>query len=91
MREEITDLLALKLWWAFTWRALSMAIISGIAVGIVIGLIAGVAGSSPEEMQGPSMIAGGFMGIFVSVKVFKYLMTRGFGQYKLVVVSNDAG
>lgn len=91
MREEPTDLIALKLWWAMTWRTLPLAMGAGMIVGAVIGAIIGMTGGAPEEVRGPAMLAGAAVGIFVTVKVLKWLMTRGFGKYKLVVISNDAG
>ncbi len=91
MREEPTDLIALKLWWAMTWRTLPLALGAGMIVGMVIGAIVGVTGGRPEEVQGPAAFAGAVVGVFVTVKVLKWLMVKGFGQYKLVVISNDAG
>ena len=90
MVHEPTDLLSLKVWWAFTWRAVLFAMLAGALAGLVIGIIGTSLGESPENLQGPSTFAGAVLGLFISVRVFRRLMTNGFGRYKLVVVDNDA-
>lgn len=85
MQEVPSDLIALKLWWAMTWRIVPFAILAGMAAGFVIGIIATVTQTPPEAMQGAATLAGAAIGIFLTVKIIKRLMTKGFGDYRLVV------
>lgn len=90
MVHEPTDLLCLKVWWALTWRAVLFAILASMLVGLVIGILGSMMGESQENLQGPAAVSGGLVGLFVSVRVIRYLLTKGFGRYRLVVVDNDA-
>ncbi|MGH1455380.1 MAG: hypothetical protein ACRBDI_01235 [Alphaproteobacteria bacterium] len=81
-----SDKLALQIWWAMMWRAVPLALLAGAGAGFVIGIIAVVAKTPPESIQTPSMLLGGLLGVFVTVKVIKRLMTHGFGNYRLMVV-----
>ena len=81
-----TEKLALKIWWAMLWRTIPLAILVSLLAGIVIGTISGVMGVDSNEVQIPASIAGGLLGLYVSVKVIKHLMTKGFSGYRLVVV-----
>ncbi len=84
--EVPTEKLALKIWWAMLWRTIPLAVLASFLAGIVIGTISSVMGVDPNEVKIPASIAGGLLGLYVSVKVIKHLMTKGFGDYKLVVV-----
>ncbi len=81
-----SDKVALKIWWALSWRTLIMAFLVSFLASIIINAIAHMAGASPADVQVPAAIAGGLLGLYVSVKVIKYLMTKGFGDYRLVLV-----
>tara|TARA_R110001592_G_scaffold16881_7_gene71512 strand:- start:40084 stop:40350 length:267 start_codon:yes stop_codon:yes gene_type:complete len=86
MHEIPTDKLALQVWWALTWRTIPLAILGGIAVGVVIGVIVAVMQADKDAVQMPATLGGGLVGLFITVKVIKYLMTKGFGEYRLTVV-----
>jgi len=86
MQEVPSDKLALQVWWALTWRSLPLAIIAAMVVGAFIGALAGVFGGSEEDIQMPAGIAGALIGLFVTVKVIKHMMTKGFGKFRLMVV-----
>lgn len=86
MNQIPTDKLALQVWWALTWRSMPLALVAAMLAGAVIGLLTGVLGGGPEDVQVPAGICGFLIGLFVTIKVVKYLMTKGFGQYRLVVV-----
>jgi len=87
MSPEIpTDKLALQIWWAMLWRTIPLVILVIALAGIIIGIISSLAGANPNDVQIPSGIAGGVLGLYISVKIIKHLMTKGFGDYRLVVV-----
>lgn len=88
MSPEIpTDKIALQVWWALMWRTFPLALIAGTLAGMVIGSIAALLGATPADVQTPSALAGAILGIFVSVRVIRHLMSKGFGQYRLTVVT----
>lgn len=81
-----TDKIALQIWWAMAWRSIPLVIICSILASLAISLVITIVGIDPKAMQGPSMLIGAIVGLYVSIKVIKYLMTKGFGEYRLVVV-----
>ncbi len=86
MHEVPTDKLALQVWWAMVWRAMPLALLAGIAVGFLAGIAGSFMNISVESVQGPLTFLGFVLGLFITVKVIKHLMTKGFGVYRLAVV-----
>ena len=88
MREEIPSMfLALKVWWAFTWRVTLVGILIGVLLSFISEFIRTVT-------LGPNLITAFvfFLLAFIFVIgsqtwVFNRLMTKGFGKYRLVVVN----
>jgi hypothetical protein len=78
--------MALKVWWAFIWRLALFGSLGGLVVGLVMALLARFAGLTPAgaNMIGyPITIA---LYVYIGMRVAKYLMTKGFGPYRLAVV-----
>lgn len=87
MSPEVPDeKLALQVWWSISWRAIPISFIAGSLIGTIVGAIMGFMGASVQSVQTPAMIMGALVGIYVNVQVIKYLMTKGFGDYRLAVV-----
>ena len=76
--------LAIKVWWAQFWRMVPLAFLGGAVVGLVVGLVSELLGI--EVSSHVSGVLGGVVGIVVGLKVILYLMTKGFGEYRLAVV-----
>ncbi len=85
MNEVPSDLLALSIWWALTWRTFLLGLLTGILIGFVIGIIGDIFGTHQDALAVPSILAGAVVSVFVSVKVIKRLMTVGFGEYRLAI------
>ena len=84
--ETPTFTLALKVWWAWLWRAAILAIGISFAVGFVLGIIKTVLGL-PEMFLLVNLLAGFAIGFYFSVRVLRNMMVKGFGKkYRLAVV-----
>jgi len=84
--ETPTDFIALKVWWAMTWRTIPLVLLGSIFLGLILGIIASLSGLDLNATQRLSMLFGALLGLYIAVKIIKRLMTNGFGDYKLVVV-----
>jgi len=84
--EEPTKVLGLKIWWAYFWRAMLLIIPGSLLIGVVGGIIAALIRLGPEYGGILGGVSGLIVGLYMSAYVFKRLMTKGFGPYRLVVV-----
>jgi len=84
--EEPTDKLAIQIWWALTWRSVPLSMLAAFLFAFIIGLIAGLTKTDPHSLSVPGAIGGALIGLFITVKIIKRLMTKGFGEYRLVIV-----
>ncbi|MGH1403175.1 MAG: hypothetical protein ACRBDL_02935 [Alphaproteobacteria bacterium] len=81
-----TEKLALKIWWAMTWRLIPLIFVGAFIVGLILGLIGTSMGIESRSIETIAGFSGAFLGLFLSVKVIMHLMTKGFGEYRLAVV-----
>lgn len=87
MTEQVPTLgIAAKAWWALTWRSLLCAVVVGTVWGFVIGIIASIAGWQQGGMTLLAGVGGFFLGAYVSIRIMRRLMIKGFGRYRLSVV-----
>ena len=86
MREDATFGLAAKIWWAFTWRAVLLAVSVNFVIGFVLGFIGRAANINLLYI---SLVCGLCFGIYASIFILKRMMVKGFGPYKLAVVRDD--
>jgi len=78
--------LGLKLWWASFWRIMPLVLIGSFVVGFIIGILGLILGVDNKALNIVAGIAGGVFGIYVSAFIFRRLMVKGFGRYRLAVV-----
>lgn len=95
MREDPTFSLALKVFWALFWRNFVVSFVVFCVIFVSMVLVVVIMGIDMNSFQ-PDVL-GGFVllmlfvcGFIFNIIVFKWLMTNGFGKYKLAVISNDA-
>lgn len=78
--------LGLRLWWASFWRIMPIVIIGSFVIGFIIGVLGYVIGVDTKILNTFAGIMGGVFGIYISAIIFKRLMVKGFGRYRLAVV-----
>ena len=84
--EEPTNKLALKVWWAFAWRTLYYYVLIGIALIVFFSVIVAVSDTNIEDFYGVIEKGCNLFGLVMGIYIIKRLMTKGFGQFRLVVV-----
>jgi len=90
---DVTFGRALRIWWAFTWRAVLFSFVLGAAAGAIIGIVIPIVGpqlglQDPNgTIQGVAQIVGGLLGIAMSIWAVKLsLSKRDFGGFRVVLV-----
>ena len=81
---EPTWELALRTWWAYTWRAIGISLLGAFVFGFITGVIAGVMGL--QDLGLLPGILGFLFSLAASLWVMHFLMTKGFKGYRIVVV-----
>ncbi|KAA8985523.1 hypothetical protein [Halospina sp. K52047b] len=92
MELDVTWQRVVKVWWAYLWRsllAMVAAMILGAIVGFVMGLVLGAAGVGPDTIQLITAPIGGVIGLLISIIPMKLILGKDFGEFRLVLTSNE--
>ena len=92
MELEVTWGRALRVWWAFFWRNLVgivIAVLLSAVIGALLNVVLSAAGVAPETVSRVAMPFGVMLGIAASVVPIKLILGRGFGDFRLVLVSRQ--
>ncbi|MFH1725094.1 MAG: hypothetical protein ABII00_10810 [Elusimicrobiota bacterium] len=88
-RIEPTRLLALKVWWAFIWRAVAFAALVGFLVGVVFGVLSMIVRVDPVALSGVSGLLGITLGIGVSIEVMYRVLRKKFAGFEIALIRSD--
>jgi len=88
-RMEPTRGIALQVWWAFIWRAIVFALVSGFAVGLGVGLLAAAMRLTPEQVSPISGVCGLVIGAAVSIEVMFRLLRKKFSGFEIAIVKTQ--
>lgn len=84
---EPTRGLALKVWWAFLWRAVVGALAAGMLAGVVIGLLTSALGmQDPSAMSGVVSLLGMAIGVGVSAEVMYRVLKKKFKGFAVALI-----
>ena len=84
---EPTRGLALKVWWAFLWRAVLGALAAGMIAGMVIGLLTSALGmQDPSAMSGVVSLLGMAIGVGVSAEVMYRVLKKKFKGFAVALI-----
>lgn len=81
-----TYLIATRVWWAWCWRAILLALGSSFLLGLVFGIIGNVVGLDKNTIASLGGIIGFFLGIFFSIFVMKKILCKSFGSFRITVM-----
>lgn len=79
----------IRVWWAYLWRSILVAIgatVIGMVVGGVIGMGLGIVGISPEMIAMITTPIGLIIGIIVSIFPIKMILNKDFGDFRLALM-----
>ncbi|PJB23140.1 MAG: hypothetical protein CO113_18860 [Elusimicrobia bacterium CG_4_9_14_3_um_filter_62_55] len=88
-RLEPTRQLALKIWWAFIWRAVIIAVLGGFAVGVVFGALSVAIRVDPQALNGVSGLLGLGIGAVVSIEVMFRILKKKFNGFEIALLTTD--
>lgn len=81
---------AIKVWWAFFWRSVLLAVAVSMVLGFIIGLVFGLIGIPQDTIQRVGAFAGFIAGIAASVYCMQMILAKNFGEFQVVLLSRDA-
>jgi hypothetical protein len=93
MELEVTWRRTLTVWWALVWRSVIALVAASILGGIVGGIMSAVLGAMgypPATIQGALFPIGFFTGLAISVVPVKLILTKDFGEFRLVLMAKSA-
>lgn len=85
-RLEPTRALALKVWWAFIWRAVLLTMAGGFLLGVVFGLLGALLGLGVDALSGLAGFLGLVLGAVVSVEVMFRILKKKFAGFELALL-----
>jgi len=88
-RIEPTRGIALKVWWAFIWRAVLFALLAGFVVGLAVGLVAAVLRLTTEQISPIAGFFGIVIGAAVSIEVMYRLLRKKFSGFEIAIVKRE--
>jgi type III secretory pathway component EscS len=85
---EVTFGRASQVWWAFTWRAMLYALLSGAIIGVVVGLICAVLGFDPQRLLPFNLLLGAVVGILASIWVISKILNKKFSSFRIALIQD---
>ena len=86
-RIEPTRKLALKVWWAFLWRAAAGAVAGGFVIGVLLGFAARFTGMGPRAVENIAGFLGLAIGLGVSVEMMYRVLRKRFKDFEIALVA----
>jgi ABC-type multidrug transport system permease subunit len=81
-----TYLIAVRVWWAWCWRAVLLGFGMALLFGIAIGFAGAIIGLDKNVVTSVGGIAGFFIGLFFSIHVMKGMLSKNFGSFRVAVI-----
>lgn len=92
MELEVTWGRSARVWWAYLWRNLIAVFAGGVLGGIlggVLGAVMSAAGLPPDVSRRAALAIGVLVGLAVSIVPIRLVIGKDFGEFRLVLVSNE--
>ncbi len=86
---EVSWFLGLRLWWAWFWRTMLVVLFWAVIVGTLLGFVGYFMGVDSDIVSKISGLAGAGVAFYVMPLVFKRLISKGFGRYRLAVLEKE--
>jgi len=93
MELEITWERVVRIWWSYVWRnllAVIAAMVMGGILGAFLGFVMGRMGVPRQVILFVTAPIGFVIGLLVSVVPMKLILGKDFGEFRLVLLSNDS-
>ncbi|QQG35305.1 MAG: hypothetical protein HYS17_07030 [Micavibrio aeruginosavorus] len=81
-----TFLIALRVWWAWCWRAILLALGAAFVFGFIVGLAGAAVGLDKNSITYIGGAGGFVLGLFFSVHVMKRILKKSFGHFRIALI-----
>ena len=88
-RLEPTRALALKVWWAFVWRAFLAVVASGFVIGLLVAFFAVAVGLSRRAVENLTTLFGVVIGVGVSIEVMFRVLRKRFAAFEIALIARE--
>ncbi|MBI5245305.1 MAG: hypothetical protein HY922_16705 [Elusimicrobia bacterium] len=85
-RIEPTRAVALKVWWAFLWRAVVFSLLCGVAAGLALAVISAALRLRPEQISPIAGLSGVVIGGAVSIEVMYRVLGKKFKGFEIALI-----
>ena len=92
MELEVTWRRAVRVWWAYLWRAILstvVAMIIGAIAGAILGVVIAVLGAPARLIQIIGYPLGLVIGLPISLVPIKLILGKDFGDFRLVLLAKE--
>jgi ABC-type amino acid transport system permease subunit len=83
---DITYGRAARIWWAWTWRSLLIAVVLGVAIGFAIGFFGAAIGFRHTSVV--NVVCAGAAGIFAGIWVLAKILKKNFAGFRIVLIKD---
>lgn len=83
---EVRWMHAVRLWWAWLWRTMLMALPVSMAAGFVIGFMLSVSGKNVVDYEVFFQLLGMAIWTYFSITVMKKILTMSFGDFRIALI-----
>lgn len=83
---ELTPMIVLRVWWAYTWRAFLGAAAIGFVIGLILGLLGSALGVDRADLSVVNLVIGFPIGVIWSIFAFRMVLAKNFGDFKICLV-----
>lgn len=81
-----------QIWRTYIWMTIVVCaanLVVGGLIGVVVGVVGSIASISHEIVRYTAMTLGATIGLCSTLLPIKWLLGRDFGDFRLVLISND--
>lgn len=83
---DSTFLIALRVWWAWCWRTMLLALGAAFLFGFIVGVVGTVAGLDKNSVTYLGGAGGFVLGLYFSVHVMKRILNKSFGGFRVALI-----
>ncbi|PWB90216.1 hypothetical protein C5688_11865 [Methylocystis sp. MitZ-2018] len=85
---ELTPMILLRVWWAYSWRAFFGAFAIGCVIGFIIAFVGLALGVDRSNWSVINLVINFPIGLIWSIFAFRMVLAKDFGDFKICLVKS---